>query len=94
MRDGEGSDAEDQMTAQQPQSRKTKITYDKYMHILNLLVRRVNDDESNTGEGVEQEDLIVWYLEQIESELNSEQEMEAERELAVKVLKRMVKVCF
>lgn len=82
-------------TAQQPQSQKTKITYDKYMRILNILVRRVNDDEANAGEGVEQEDLIVWYLEQIESELNSEEEMEAERALAVKVLKRMVKVsCF
>ncbi|EEQ89007.1 hypothetical protein RJZ56_007325 [Blastomyces dermatitidis] len=78
-------------TTQQPQTQKTKITYDKYMRILNILVRRVNDDEANAGEGVEQEDLIVWYLEQIESELNSEEEMEAERSLAVKVLKRMVK---
>ncbi|ODH49808.1 hypothetical protein GX48_04036 [Paracoccidioides brasiliensis] len=78
-------------TSQQPQTQKTKITYDKYMRILNILVRRVNDDEANAGEGVEQEDLIVWYLEQIESELNSEEEMEAERALAVKVLKRMVK---
>ncbi|OJD16286.1 hypothetical protein AJ78_03537 [Emergomyces pasteurianus Ep9510] len=78
-------------TGQQPQNQKTKITYDKYMRILNILVRRVNDDEANAGEGVEQEDLIVWYLEQIESELNSEEEMEAERSLAVKVLKRMVK---
>ncbi|EER38358.1 DNA replication licensing factor mcm6 [Histoplasma capsulatum H143] len=79
------------VTAQQPQTQKTKITYDKYMRILNILVRRVNDDEANAGDGVEQEDLIVWYLEQIESELNSEEEMEAERSLAVKVLKRMVK---
>ncbi|PGH05560.1 minichromosome maintenance protein 6 [Blastomyces parvus] len=78
-------------TAQQSQTQKTKITYDKYMRILNILVRRVNDDEANAGEGVEQEDLILWYLEQIESELNSEEEMEAERSLAVKVLKRMIK---
>ncbi|KAK2744196.1 MCM DNA helicase complex subunit mcm6 [Onygenales sp. PD_40] len=78
-------------SGQQPQVQKTKITYDKYMRILNILVRRVNDDESSAGEGVEQEDLIVFYLEQIESELNTEEEMEAERALAVKVLKRMVK---
>ncbi|KAL1968020.1 hypothetical protein VTN77DRAFT_2437 [Rasamsonia byssochlamydoides] len=91
MRD-EGEDGEGQQQQQQQQSRpKTKITYDKYMKILNLLVRRVNEDESRTGEGVEQEELLVWYLEQIESELNSEEELERERDLAVKVLKRMVK---
>ena len=76
-----------------PVGRKTKITYDKYMAILNLLVRRVNEDEMTSGEGVEHEDLVVWYLEQKEEELGSEEEMEAERDLVTKVIKRMVKVC-
>lgn len=72
---------------------KTKITYDKYMKILNFLVRRINEDEARSGEGVEDEELLVWYLEQIESELNTEEDLQRERDLAVKVLKRMVKVC-
>lgn len=76
----------------QPPRTRTKITYDKYMKILNLLVRRVRDDESMSGEGVEQEELLVWYLEQVESELETEEDLEQERSLAVKVLKRMVKV--
>ena len=75
-------------------SRRTKITYDKYMSILNLLVRRVNEDELTTGEGVEREELVVWYLEQKEEELNTQEELERERELVGKVLRRMVKVCF
>ena len=75
------------------QGRRTKITYDKYMSILNLLVRRVNEDEMTHGEGVEQEELVVWYLEQKEDELNTQEELEKERELVRKVLKRMVKVC-
>lgn len=75
------------------QRQKTKITYDKYMKILNLMVRRVNDDEARSGEGVEQEDLLVWYLEQIEAEMNNEEDLQRERDLAVKVLKRMIKVC-
>jgi DNA replication licensing factor MCM6 len=89
MRDDGGDVGE-----QQPQQarQKTKITYDKYMKILNLLVRRVNEDESQAGEGVEQEELLTWYLEQIESELNNEEDLERERHLAIKVLKRMVKV--
>ncbi len=76
------------------QGRRTKITYDKYMAILNMLVRRVNEDEMTTGEGVEHEELVVWYLEQKEEELGSVEEMEGEKELVVKVMKRMVKVCF
>ena len=73
------------------QPRRTKITYDKYMKILNLLARRINEDETTTGEGVEAEDLKTWYLEQIEDELNSQDELESEKELVTKVLKRMVK---
>lgn len=72
---------------------KVKITYDKYMRVLNVLVRRVNDDENRSGEGVEEEDLILHYLEQVESELNTEEELEQERSLVTKILRRMVKVC-
>lgn len=81
-------------TSQTPAPRKerTKITYDKYMAILNMLVRRVNEDEMTTGEGVEHEELVLWYLEQKEEELASVEEAEEEKELVRKVVKRMVKV--
>lgn len=83
-----------QTPAPTPQgSGKTKITYDKYMAILNLLVRRVNEDEQTMGEGVEHEELVLWYLERVEDELGSVEEGEEERELVGKVLRRMVKVC-
>ena len=75
-----------------PESRKTKITYDKYMAILNMLVRRVNEDEMTTGEGVEHEELVTWYLEQKEDEFNNVDEMDAEKDLVKKVIKRMIKV--
>ncbi|MCJ1264663.1 MCM DNA helicase complex subunit mcm6 [Lobaria immixta] len=72
-------------------SRRTKIEYDKYMAMLNLLVRRVNEDEVQNGQGVPHDELVVWYLEQKEDELNTPAELEQERELVGKVLKRMVK---
>ena len=90
MADGDGLPEGDDTPA--PASRRTKITYDNYMAILNLLVKRVNDDEQATGEGVEHEDLVVWYLEQKEDDMNTEQDMSDERSLVEKVLKRMVKV--
>jgi DNA replication licensing factor MCM6 len=75
-----------------PRLQRTKITWEKYNKMMNLLARRINDDELSTGEGVEQEELTIWYLEQIEEELASPEHVEAETELVRKVLKRMVKV--
>lgn len=103
MGDGDDDDDDDHQnhegrngaaTPTPPATRKTRIEYDKYMAIVNLLVRRVHDDEQANGEGVEQEELVVWYLEQKEDELNTEEEVEAERALVGKVLRRMVKVRF
>ena len=95
MADGDThmEEAEEERPQQQHRQahEKTKITYDKYMKILNIIVRRVNEGES-AGEGVEQEELISWYLEQIEPEINSPEDAAEEADLAKKVLKRMVKV--
>jgi DNA replication licensing factor MCM6 len=71
---------------------KIKVTYDKYHGVLNHLVRRLIEDEKTSAEGVEQEDLILWYLEQIEGELDSEDDYVRERKLAKMVLKTMTKV--
>jgi DNA replication licensing factor MCM6 len=76
-----------------PEKAKTKITYDKYMSILNQLVRRVVEDQTSAEDGVEEEELLVWYLEQRELEIETQEDLEEERALAKKVLKRMVKVC-
>ncbi|KAF2396668.1 MCM-domain-containing protein [Trichodelitschia bisporula] len=73
------------------QKDKTKITYDKYMAILNTIVRRVNDDQTSAEDGVEEEELLVWYLEQREAEIETQEDLEQEKVLARKVLKRMVK---
>ncbi len=99
MADGNAADDDagqrDTQTPAPPQAReKMKITYDKYMSILNMIVRRVNEDEKEAGEGVEEQDLIIWYLEQKEDELETREDLERERDLVKKVIKRMVKVCF
>ncbi|KAF2754382.1 MCM-domain-containing protein [Pseudovirgaria hyperparasitica] len=70
---------------------KTKITYDKYMSIHNFMVRKVNEDQREAEDGVEEEDLLVSYLESKEHELETQEDMETERTLAKKVVRRMVK---
>lgn len=72
---------------------KTKIAYDKYISVVNLLVQRVNEDEMNSGEGVDGETLIQWYLEQKEDKLTGEEDYHAEMALTRKIIKRMVKAC-
>ncbi|KAI0193288.1 MCM2/3/5 family-domain-containing protein [Xylaria flabelliformis] len=72
--------------------KKTAITYEKYIAMVNLIVSRVNDDEaSGAGEGVDAEDLVQWYLEQKEDELDSEEDYNHEMSIAKMVLKKMVK---
>ena len=73
---------------------RTQIKYDDFIKIHNMLLKRVNDDQSAAEDGVEEDDLLVWYLEQKEEELQSRQDLETQKGLARKVLKRMVKVRF
>jgi DNA replication licensing factor MCM6 len=75
-----------------PPRARTQIKYDDYIKIHNLLLRRVNDDQGAAEDGVEENDLLVWYLEQKEDELESQEDLEHQRALARKVLRRMVKV--
>jgi len=92
MEDGP-ADGQREASAAPRAGQRTKIVFDDYMRMLNLLVRRINEDEMTLGHGVEHDELVVWYLEQREAELDSQAQMEQERELVRKVLKRMVKVC-
>lgn len=71
--------------------RKATISYERYVSMMNLLVKRVSDDDSEGGEGLTGEELTNWYLTQKEEEIQTEQEYYEERRMAFKVLKRLVK---
>ena len=70
-----------------------KITHDKYMTLQSLIVLHPSEHERNTGQGIEREDLIDWYLETKENDLSNIEELEYE-ELIGKVLSKLVKVRF
>ena len=70
---------------------KVSITYEKYMEILNLIVLRVSEIERSTFEGIDRDELIQWYLEQREDEIESLEQLSMQRQLIDKVLKRLVK---
>lgn len=87
-------DREDTEMADAGASRRPKqtISYDKYISMVNAIVTRVANDEAGTGEGIDGEALIQWYLEQKEDELQGEEDYHKEHALAKMVLKKMVKV--
>ncbi|PHH78145.1 hypothetical protein CDD80_7319 [Ophiocordyceps camponoti-rufipedis] len=77
--------------APKPPKKKHTMTHEKYASMVNTFVQRISDDESSSGDGLSQDSLLEWYLEQREDDLASEESYHQERALAVLVLKKMVK---
>jgi len=73
-------------------TRKFKITHDQYMSMQSAIVLYVHQKENETGAGVDRDELIDWYLESKETEVTSTEELDYEKELVLKVLKRLCKV--
>ncbi len=55
-------------------------------------VLHLSEIERDTGEGVDRDELIEWYLEQKEHEFAGVQDLENEREIIGKALTKLAKV--
>ncbi|ORY28278.1 putative DNA unwinding-related protein [Naematelia encephala] len=71
--------------------KKMRITYNRYMEIMNLCVLHLSDVERESGQGVDREELVQWYLEQKEVDFETEEDLEYERELISKALTKLAK---
>lgn len=88
-----GDDVDPALAAAAEMSRpRTQITFDEYIKIRNMLLRRVSSDQDTVEDGVEENELLLWYLEQKEDEFDTQEDLERATVLARKVLKRMIKV--
>jgi DNA replication licensing factor MCM6 len=72
--------------------RRMVITHDKYMTLQSLIVMHLAAIERETGRGIDRDELIDWYLEIKEEEIQDVDELEYEKELITKVLRKLVKV--
>lgn len=77
--------------APQPK-RRMVITHDKYMTLQSLIVLHLSQIERETHKGVDRDELIDWYLETKEDEIQDVDELEYEKELITKMLRKLVKV--
>jgi DNA replication licensing factor MCM6 len=73
--------------------RRMIITHDKYVELQTMVIMYVSEQEQKTGKGVDREELIDWYLEQREDSMQDVEQFEYEKELVVKLLRKLVKVC-
>jgi DNA replication licensing factor MCM6 len=72
--------------------RRMVITHDKYMALQSLIVLHLAAVERESGRGIDRDELIDWYLEIKEEEIQDVDELEYEKELITKILRKLVKV--
>eukprot|EP00931_Biecheleriopsis_adriatica_P028891 TRINITY_DN1721_c0_g3_i2.p1 TRINITY_DN1721_c0_g3~~TRINITY_DN1721_c0_g3_i2.p1 ORF type:complete len:845 (+),score=245.30 TRINITY_DN1721_c0_g3_i2:63-2537(+) len=80
--EGEAGDA-----ARQP--RRMKIGYAEYQRIALMLMRHLAAQEA-AGEEVKESDLISWYMEQVEEDIQTEEQLFQQQHLVQLIVKRMV----
>ena len=72
--------------------RRMVISHDQYVQLQGLIVMHLVQVERETGKGVDKDELIDWYLELQEENIQDVEQLEYEKELITKMLRKLVKV--
>ncbi|KAF7432668.1 MCM DNA helicase complex subunit mcm6 [Pleurotus ostreatus] len=86
-----GAGASTDTPAPAPPKPRMIITYDQYITLQSLIVMHLSKVEQETGNGLDRDELIDWYLESKEAEIDDVAELDRERELITKMLRKLVK---
>ncbi|KAJ3897989.1 minichromosome maintenance like protein [Lentinula edodes] len=86
------ADQVQQAAAATSSKRRMVISHDKYITLKSLIVYHLSEVERETGQGLDRDDLIDWYLEAKEEEMQDIEDIEYEKELITKMLRKLVKV--
>merc|ERR1719473_891493 len=84
--EGEGEAA---VAAAPRRARKTKITYNEYQNIGQMLARHLKDCEDRSQQ-VKEEDLIGWYMEQVEEDIQTEAQLFEKQHLVQLIISRLI----
>jgi DNA replication licensing factor MCM6 len=69
--------------------KRAKITYQEYQRIGHMLTKHLADKE-DAGEEVKEEDLIAWYMEQVEEDIETEAQLVEQQHLVQLIINRMI----
>merc|ERR1712087_48098 len=72
-----------------PARTKTKITYHDYQRIGHMLTKHLAE-ETDKGTEVKEEDLIAWYMEQVERDITTEAQLVEQQHLVQLIINRMI----
>lgn len=78
------------------QKKKLTLSFEDYKNLSNMLVTHMRqeetrmDTEESDSEGIKRDDLISWYLVQIEEQMENEEELIERKTLIEKVIDRLV----
>lgn len=86
------ADQVQQAAAATSSKRRMVISHDKYITLKSLIVYHLSEVERETLQGLDRDDLIDWYLETKEEEMQDIEDIEYEKELITKMLRKLVKV--
>ncbi|RNA20086.1 zygotic DNA replication licensing factor mcm6-B-like [Brachionus plicatilis] len=92
--EAEQTDTANQETQEKKQA--VKLSYDEYKRISNMLVYYIRkkeeeiDTESEDFGGVHKSELVGWYLNEIESQIENEQQLNEQSCLIEKILHRLI----
>ncbi|SHO75672.1 Similar to S.cerevisiae protein MCM6 (Protein involved in DNA replication) [Malassezia sympodialis ATCC 42132] len=78
-------------TAAPEADQRRSITYDRYMELVHQLVLKVNAVERDTSRGLSRAELIQWYLESHEHEIDTVQQLHEEQDLIGRVISKMIR---
>lgn len=79
-------------------TKKLKLTFDEYKHLTNLLViymrrqeQQAEDDiEGGREKGVSRSEVVAWYLENVQDQIETEEELVERKALVEKVIERLI----
>ncbi|KAK4049454.1 MCM DNA helicase complex subunit mcm6 [Microbotryomycetes sp. JL201] len=74
-----------------PKKPKVTISYDKYMAIMQKVVYMLAEVERETNQGLPRSEVVQRYLDDMENEMNSVEQLESETLLIEKVLSKLIK---
>ena len=90
---GHQEDSE-QDDATQTQTTKLKLSYHEYKALSNLIIMYMRREEprleDEDGEGLRRSDVVNWYMQEIEADIDSEAELLKKKILVEKVIERLI----
>ncbi len=79
-----------------PAKANVKLSYDEYKRISNMLVyyiRKKEEDEDEDSEqatGIHKSELVAWYLNEIEAQIENEEQLNEQNILIEKIIHRLI----